>query len=74
MCIRDRGDELHQVVLYDVAQHPGAIIVPPTMADALALRHGDLYMIDIVAIPHRLKDRVGKAQHQEVLHLSLIHI
>ncbi len=44
------------------------------MADADLLVHGDLHVIDMVAIPDRLEHAIGKAQHQDVLHRLLAEI
>jgi hypothetical protein len=32
------------------------------------LRHGDLHMVDVLAIPDRLEDPVGKPEDQNILH------
>jgi hypothetical protein len=37
------------------------------VADAEFFLHGDLHMVDVIAIPDRLEHAVGKAQHQDVL-------
>jgi hypothetical protein len=35
------------------------------------LGHGDLHVIDVVAVPDRLKDGVGKTREQDVLNRLL---
>ena len=37
------------------------------MFNPYGLGHGDLNVVDMVAVPQRLEDAVGKAQHQDVL-------
>ena len=39
--------------------------------DADGLGRGDLDMVDMVAVPQRLEDAVGEAQHHDVLHRLL---
>ncbi len=51
-----------------VAQRPGGFVKTAAMLDAHGLRGGDLHVIDVVAIPERLDDVVGKAEHHQVLH------
>ena len=44
------------------------------MPHANALGHGDLHVVDIVAVPQRLKDGVGKAEGQDILDRLLAQI
>ena len=37
------------------------------MLDADRLRRGNLYVIDVAAVPHRLEHAVGEAEHEQVL-------
>ena len=39
----------------------GAVLDPDRLGD------GDLHVVDVVAVPQRLEDAVGKAQHHDVL-------
>jgi len=55
------------VILDDVAQRAGFVIVAAARADADCLRDGDLDVIDVVAVPQRLKDRVGEPEHSDIL-------
>ncbi len=59
---------LKQVVLDDVANGAGLIVKAAAPFDAEILRHGDLHAFDIVAIPERLHERVGKAEDNNVIH------
>ena len=55
------------MVRHHVAQRAGLFVEPAAALDAHGLRGGDLHVIDVVAIPQRLEDAVGEAQHQDVL-------
>ena len=59
------------MVLQHVAQRAGAVVVIGTVLDADRLGHGDLHMVDEVAVPQGLDQRVGKTEHQQVLHRLL---
>jgi hypothetical protein len=59
------------VVLQHVAQRAGAIVVIGTILDADRLGHGDLHMVDEVAVPQGLDQRVGKTEDEQVLHRLL---
>ena len=48
--------------------HAGLVVVAGAAADVDFLGHGDLHVVDVVAVPDRLEDRVGEAQHEQVLH------
>ena len=50
-----------------VACGADAVVVAGTASQANVLRHGDLDVVDVVRVPHRLKDLVSKAQRQDVL-------
>ena len=65
---RGDGQQLQQVVLKDVAHHAGGVVVGAAPADVHFLRDRDLHVVDIVAVPDRLEDRVGEPQHEQVLH------
>ena len=66
--------QLQQVVLKHVAQHAGRVVVAAAAADVDFLGHGDLHVVDVVAVPDRLEDRVGEPQHQQVLHRFLAEV
>ena len=53
---------------------PTLVVVAGAVSDAHVLRHGDLHMVDVVAVPERLEDRVGEARHQDVLHGLLAEV
>ena len=71
---RDQREQLEQMVRDHVAQCAGRVVEAAAMADAELFVDGDLDVIDMVAIPDRLEDAVGKAQHQDVLHRLLAEI
>ncbi len=64
---RGEREQLQQVVLDDVTCGTDTVVVPGPAADADVLGHGDLHVVDVVAVPHRLEQLVGEAQGQQVL-------
>src|SRR5699024_11185444 len=61
------GEELEEVVLDDVPCRADAVVVPGPSSDADVLGHGDLDVVDVVAVPHRLEHLVREAQREDVL-------
>ena len=62
-----QGQQLKHVVLDEVAQRTGPVVVLGATADAEVLRGGDLHVVDEVAVPDRLEHAVRKAKGQHVL-------
>ena len=56
-----------QVVLEHVAEAAGFLVVPAPMLHAQRLGGRDLNVIDVLTIPDRLDDRVGKPKGEDVL-------
>ena len=48
------------MVLEHVSQNPGFLVVPGAAPDNRLFRRGNLDVVDIIAVPDRLKNRVGK--------------
>ena len=46
----------------------------PRPFDAEALGHRDLHVLDVVAVPDRLEERVGEAEVEDVLHRLLAEV
>src|SRR5438094_6292246 len=64
----DEAQKLHYMVWNHVAQSTGGIKISAALLHAHRLGIGDLHVIDIAAVPDRLKDSVIKAKDQDVLH------
>ena len=62
-----QAQQLEHVVLHEVAQRAGAVVVARAGADADVLGRGDLDVVDVVAVPERLEEPVGEAERQDVL-------
>ena len=62
------------MVLEDVAQGPGILVVLATPLDADVLRHGDLHVVDVTPIPDGFEDAIGKTEHEDVLHRLLSQV
>src|SRR6266404_1387428 len=64
---RDHAERLQQMTLHHVAQRAGVIVVRRASAYALGLRNRYLHMIDKARGPDWLEDRVGEAEHHQIL-------
>ena len=62
------------MVRHHVAQRAGRVVIAAAAADGERFRDRDLHMVDMVAIPDRLEQSVGEAQHHDVLHRLLAEI
>ncbi len=62
------------MVLDHVAQLAGLVEVAPAALDADGFGDGDLHMGNVVLVPLRLEQAVGKAQGDEVLHRVLAQV
>ncbi len=71
---RHVAEQLEHVVLDQVTQRTGVVVVAGAGADAEILRHGDLNVVDVVAVPKRLEHAVGEPERQHVLHRLLAEI
>ena len=49
-----------------VSQNPGFLVVPGAATDNRLFRRGNLDVVNMVSIPNRLKNRVGKPQNHDV--------
>ena len=56
------------MVLHHVADDAGAVVVASAVLDVDLLRDRDLDIVDVVAIPYRLEDRVGESKDEQVLY------
>ena len=64
---RRQREELQQVVLEDVADRAGLLVVAGAALDPHRLGDRDLDVVDELAVPDRLEDAVREAQRQQVL-------
>ncbi len=64
---RDVAEQLEHVVLDQIAQRSGLVVVAGAGADADVLGGGDLHGVDVVAVPQRLEHAVGEAERHHVL-------
>ena len=62
------GQHLEHVVLQHVPDGAGPVVEPAAVGDVERLGHGDLDVVDVVAVQQRLDDRVGEPGEQHVLH------
>ena len=62
------------MILDHVAHGAGFFVVVAASFDTQGLGNGDLHMIDVSAIPHRLQQDVGETERHEVLHGLLAEV
>ena len=62
------------MVGHHIAHRPGVFIVSTASLNADFFGSGNLHMVNIAAVPNRLKDAVGKAEHHDVLHSFLAEV
>jgi hypothetical protein len=55
------------VVLHDVAHGADGVVERAAVGDVEVLGHRDLEVVDPLPVPQRLEQRVGEAQHEQVL-------
>ncbi len=55
------------MVLKHIPDHADAVVISGPMSNPDLLCNRDLYVIDIVAVPHGLIDGIGKTRNQDVL-------
>src|SRR5207245_9404500 len=63
----DERQELKDMVLDDVAHRPGLLVIAGPLLDPDRLRHRDLHVVDVLAVPDRLEDPVRETQDEDVL-------
>ena len=64
---REERQNLEQMVLQHVADGAGLLVVRSPALHAERLGDRDLQVVDGVAVPHTLEERVGEAENQDVL-------
>ena len=68
---RRHGDELEDMVRHHVAQRACDFVEARAGFHTHGFGHGDLHMVDAVAVPDRFEQPVGEAQRHDVLHRLL---
>ena len=64
---RGQRNKLEDMIRDHVPQRAGRVVIAAAKLDAELFGHGDLHMIDIVAVPDRLKNAVAEAEYQNIL-------
>src|SRR5262252_2901633 len=70
----NKRKQLEQVVRHHVAQGARCIVKAPATAHGKRFGHGNLHVIDMVAIPYGLEQPIRESQYQDVLHGLLSEI
>ena len=71
---RDEAEQLHQMILHHVAERACLVVVFAAMLDAHGFGDGDSHIVHIASVPDRLKEGIGEAKGQNVLHRFLAEI
>ena len=71
---RRKAEDLHNVVLDDVAHGAGFLVERPAGAHAYIFGDRDLDVVDVVLVPDRLEDPVGEPQGKDVLDRLLAEV
>src|SRR5215471_2049044 len=64
---RQVNQDLEQMVLNHVADGAGLIIERSPALNPEILRHGDLYALDLIAVPERLEERILEAEEHHIM-------
>ena len=64
---RHHAQQVHHVVLHDVANRAGPVVVSAPALGAERLGHRDLHVVEVFLVPDRLENAVGEPQDHEVL-------
>src|SRR5438067_12962685 len=62
------------MILHNVSNSTGLLIELRACANAKILSNHNLHMVNIILIPERLKDAVGEAESQNILHSLFAHV
>src|SRR5262249_28063257 len=71
---REIRQNLKEMILHDIPNDPRLVVETPAPLDTEVLGHGDLYALDMLAVPDRLQERVGEPEEQHVAHRSLAQV
>ncbi len=63
-----QGEQLQHVVLHHIADRPRFLVIAAAPFQSDVLRHCDLHMVNIAAVPYRLEDAICQAEDEDVLH------
>ena len=64
---RGQAYQLEQMIRKHVAQRARGFVVTAAFFHTYGFRRGDLDVIDVIAVPDRLENAIGKAEGQNVL-------
>src|SRR5207245_9548209 len=65
---RSQRQQLKQMVRHHIAQGAGLFIERRAAFDSHGFSSGDLYIVDVVPVPHRFEVRVAEAEDEDVLY------
>src|ERR1051326_3812617 len=71
---RQQSHYLKHVILKDIANRPDLIIKSAPSIDSKIFCQGNLHAVDVVPVPYRLQEGVGKAEAKQVLHRFLTEV
>ena len=59
--------KLNQMILYHIPQSSRRFIESATLLDSQILYSGNFYVVDIIPVPERLENTIGKTEGQHIL-------
>ncbi len=65
---------MQQMILHHVAHRTHFLVERAAALDAEGLRHGDLHVLHMVAIPDRLEEPVRETEVEQILHRFLAEV
>src|SRR5215831_8596974 len=71
---RQVHQDLKQVILNNIADCASLIVECSSALNSEVFRHGDLYALDLIAVPERLEERILEAEEDHVMHWSFSQI
>src|SRR6185312_6788875 len=70
----NEAKQLQQMVLYHIAERSGCFVIISTVFNAQLFRYGYLNAVDIVAVPGRFEECIGKPEGENILYGFLTQI
>src|SRR6266478_4183193 len=71
---RSQRQQLKQMVRHHIAQSARLFVERRAVLDSHRFSRSDLYIVDVVPVPHRFEQRVAEAKDEDVLHCLLAKI
>ena len=64
---RHQGQQLQNVVLEHIPQDAGLVVIVGPVGNVNRLGNRYLHVVNIISVPNRFENGIGKAEHQQIL-------